>query len=125
MTSPPPVTFSASGKVATVTVAGDLDLQSVPALREALLRATQRTPEVLLVDLTGVPFCDSTGMGVLATAAKRMTALGGRLVLSGVQPLPRRVFDLTGLSSAVEVHPVEAGDLHASLEVEVGSRPTP
>lgn len=117
MTPPPPVSFSASGRVATVKVAGDLDLHTVPALREGLLQATQRTPAVLHVDLTDVAFCDSTGMGVLATAAKRMSTLGGRLVISGAQPMPRRVFDLTGLSSVVEVHPVEAGDPTESLEL--------
>lgn len=114
----PSVAVSASGRVATVVVCGDLDLHTVPALREALLAGTRYEPAVLHVDLSGVPFCDSTGMSVLATAAKRMGVIGGRLVISGAQPLPHRVFALTGLSAVAEVHTAEAGDLSASLELE-------
>lgn len=118
MAAKPSVAVSASGRVATVVVAGDLDLHTVPALREALLAGTKAQPEVLHVDLSGVEFCDSTGMSVLATAAKRMGVLGGRLVISGAQPLPHRVFALTGLSALAEVHPAEVGDLSASFELE-------
>lgn len=114
----PSVAVSASGRVATVVVSGDLDLHTVPALREALLAGTRHEPAVLHVDLTGVPFCDSTGMSVLATAAKRMGVLGGRLVISGAQPLPFRVFTLTGLSTVAEVHKAEAGDPSSALELE-------
>ncbi|MDP3712319.1 MAG: STAS domain-containing protein [Mycobacteriales bacterium] len=118
MTAKPSVALSASGRVATVVVTGDLDLHTVPALREALLTGTKAGPDVLHVDLVGVDFCDSTGMSVLATAAKRMGVLGGRLVVSGAQPLPYRVFALTGLTALVEVHPADAGDLSASWELE-------
>jgi anti-sigma B factor antagonist len=114
----PTVAVSASGRVATVVVSGDLDLHTVPALREALLTGTRHEPAVLHVDLTGVPFCDSTGMSVLATAAKRMGVLGGRLVISGAQPLPYRVFALTGLSKVAEIHTAEAGDPSDALELE-------
>lgn len=114
----PQVAVNASGRVASVVVTGDLDLHTVPALREALLAGTRAEPAVLHVDLSGVPFCDSTGMSVLATAAKRMAVLGGRLVISGAQPLPYRVFELTGLAVLAEIHRVDAGDPSASWELE-------
>ena len=51
----------------------------------------------VIVDLTGVTFIDSAGLGVLVREAKRLSALGGTCVLVADDPRILRIFEITGL----------------------------
>ena len=53
-----------------VRLAGELDLYNAHAVRDQLLAAAERGPERLVVDLSGLTFIDSTGLGVLIEARK-------------------------------------------------------
>jgi anti-sigma B factor antagonist len=80
-----------------VTAAGELDLATAPQLREALLRVFEReTPAHLVVDLSGVEYADSTALGVLVGARRRVTASEGRMTVVAT-PGVQRVMQLTGL----------------------------
>lgn len=83
---------------ARLTLAGDLDVGSVPRLRAALQEAVDDGPEVIELDLGGVDFVDSTGLGVLIGAHRRAGETGGRLVAVAVSPALQRVLELTGVS---------------------------
>src|SRR6266571_803816 len=54
-----------------VRLAGELDLYNAHALRDELVAAAEREPERLVVDLSGLTFIDSTGLGVLIEARTR------------------------------------------------------
>jgi anti-sigma B factor antagonist len=89
---------------AIVRVRGDVDIASAPKLREALLEVLAETPAThLVVDLSDVEFIDSTGIGVVVGAHKRVTANGGRLTAVVVTPAVHRVLRTTGLLSAWRV----------------------
>lgn len=88
-----------------VLVAGEVDLTTAPRLRERLKQLMAEGRHHLLIDLAGVGFCDSTGLGVLIGALKRARSEDGDVVLSGLSPSLQRVFSLTGLDQAFEVHP--------------------
>ncbi|MGC5010084.1 STAS domain-containing protein [Streptosporangium sp. DT93] len=92
--------------VAVIRAAGELDLGFAPVLRERLfqVRELPEAPSALIVDLAGVFFCDSVGLGVLIAALRHSQATGLRLVLSGVHGTVERVLSLTGLSTAFEIH---------------------
>lgn len=93
-----------SKNVALVEVAGELDLHSAPQLRAELGRAIEdkevESPRIV-VDLAGVTFLDSTGVGVLVGALKRAREAQGALHFCGAQPRVRRVFEITGLIGAL------------------------
>jgi anti-anti-sigma factor len=80
-----------------IEVDRDLDLVSASTLTSAIALADESAAgRTIIVSLEHSPYCDGSGLGVLATAKK---LLGARLVI--VVPLDnrvRRVFDLTGLS---------------------------
>jgi len=85
--------------VTRLDVAGELDLATAPALREAvagLLAAGEAL--TLVLELSGVSFLDSSGLGALLQARAEVLAAGGRLSLAGVQPGPRRVIAIAGLA---------------------------
>lgn len=87
----------------TLCVAGELDVATAPALREALLDALGRDPiPDLVVDTREVTFVDSSGLAVLLMAARRWTAEERRLVLRPGAPVSR-VVDLLGVRRAFEV----------------------
>lgn len=85
-----------------VTVAGELDVATAPSLREAL------TPllgdgVVIALDLSKVEFIDSTGVGVLIGAMKRLQAVGGALRIEAASPGVQRVLEMTGVTRALGV----------------------
>ena len=92
----------------TVVLAeGDFDLSTIGLLRQTLLQATaeQKAPGRIIVDMSGVTFADSTAIGVIIGAHKRVEAHGG--VLSVVLPpgsTVRKVFELTGLTQLITTY---------------------
>jgi anti-sigma B factor antagonist len=87
----------------TVTVEGEVDVATAPALRDELYRLIEQGTSEVVVDLSGMDFIDSTGLGVFVGALKRARESGGGIELRGLQPSARKVFDITGLSSAFTI----------------------
>jgi anti-sigma B factor antagonist len=54
-------------------------------------------PKRLMVDLSGVPYMDSSGVGTLVEVFRRVTAYRGKMVLFGLTPRVRSVFEITKL----------------------------
>lgn len=88
-----------------LAVYGDLDVESGPVLRDALLAAMSAHPACrLVVDLEGVDFLDSAGLGVLVGGRERARSQDGDLVLVATGVGVLRVLELTGLDRAFAVH---------------------
>jgi anti-anti-sigma factor len=87
-----------------LAVNGTVDVATVPALRDALLRLVADRPGGrVVVDLDGVTALDDTGLGVLLGVAGRAREAGGDLVVVCAGERLRRRFAVTGLDRAVEV----------------------
>jgi anti-anti-sigma factor len=81
--------------VAVADVGGDLDLDGAPKLCAAIENTA--LDEHVVVDLSGVGFCDSTGLKALMDAAREVAVRGRRLVVVAPQEGPvRRVLAMTG-----------------------------
>jgi anti-sigma B factor antagonist len=78
----------------------EIDLPCVAELR-ALLDAHDVAVD-LLVDMGGVRFCDSSGIGALIDTLKRHRAAGSRFAVTGLQPQVRHVFDMMGVLAYLE-----------------------
>ncbi|MDT0386641.1 STAS domain-containing protein [Streptomyces dubilierae] len=88
-----------------VTVRGEMDLLTAPALRDRLDLLTAGPCPDLVLDLRAVSFIDCTGLGVLCRARNRVLARRGRLRLVGGGAFLRRLFRYTGVAGAFEVLP--------------------
>ena len=77
------------------------DILGIPA-RE-LYRLIDRGTTRIVVDLGGMEFIDSTGLGVFVGALKRSREGGGELELRSLKPAARKIFDITGLSTAFHI----------------------
>lgn len=87
-----------------VSVTGELDVATAPGLRNQIVKLASNGTSKLLLDLSGVEFLDSTGLGVIIGALKRLKGLGGELRLCGGEPGIRRVFELTGLDKILHLY---------------------
>ena len=94
---------------------GDLDLEGAPALT-AELRALLG-PRPIVLDLTGVEFMDSSGLGVLVGAHKDATSRGGALILAAPSPRVRKIFKVTKLHKVFAVHDTPEQATQAALHL--------
>jgi anti-sigma B factor antagonist len=88
-----------------VSVYGELDVATTPDLREQLIKLVAEGSNRLVLDLEGVDFLDSTGLGTIISILKRTRTHGGDLRLVCTQARITRLFEITGLDKAVPLLP--------------------
>ena len=103
------INVSHQGGVRLVRVAGDLDLMTAPQLSNAVSDADSLRGVVL--DLSGVGFMSSAGVGVVSALNRRLQARGAELVIAGAQPDVAMLLEVTGLAAHVTI----AADADAAL----------
>jgi anti-sigma B factor antagonist len=81
-----------------VAIEGDLDIASVPAVRERLLSLLRPGASLLVIDMSAVRYADASGLEVLVSTQRRAGLLGGTLRLAALQPAVSRILTVTGLS---------------------------
>lgn len=91
--------------VAVVAVDGVVDAGSVDALRGELDGLLSGGDQRFVVDLTGVPFMDSSGLAVLVSTFKRVRIGEGDVRLAGLQEDVQRVFQLVRLDRVFDLFP--------------------
>lgn len=87
-----------------VSAVGEIDLYTAPTLQAKLTEAVRDGPVDVIIDLSRVEFCDSTGMNVLLAALKRIREREGSLALAGPQSPVRRILEITGLDTVFTVY---------------------
>lgn len=90
---------------AIVSVTGELDLMTAPQFRESLLEAQASEKALVIVDLTNVTFIDSTAIGVLVGAFKRLRDGGIGMIIATQSPRVLRVFEVTDLDQLIKIVP--------------------
>ncbi len=83
----------------TVTMAGEVDLDSAPHLHQALQEADAPWGTHVIADLSGVTLMDSTGVRALLACYEHAQERGGTLSVTGAQSLVERILHLSGVLS--------------------------
>jgi anti-sigma B factor antagonist len=81
---------------------GDLDLATAPVLAQRIAVACQANPAEILLDFTGVTFCDSSGIRECILASEKCAASGIKMKMLGAGEQVSRVFEIVGLSDRFE-----------------------
>ncbi|MBV9806354.1 MAG: STAS domain-containing protein [Solirubrobacterales bacterium] len=92
-----------SRRATTVTISGELDLLSAPALERALERLPESEAELIIVDLRGLEFMDSTGLHLLVQAQQKAHESGRRFALIKGGEQVQRLFELTGVTENLTI----------------------
>ncbi|MDG9704655.1 STAS domain-containing protein [Streptomyces sp. DH37] len=85
------------GTVTVVAVTGELDHHSSPGLRSGVLELVRGGHPHVVLDVSGVAFCDSSGLSALINLWHNARADGGSLVLCSVPGRLDRLLRMTGL----------------------------
>lgn len=91
------------GRTAIAALQGEFDLACANEVRRQLDEVIDAGVSRLVVDLQGVRFIDSSGLGVLLGRYRRLSEAGGELLLLGPRPSVRTVLDLSGVPQVVRV----------------------
>src|SRR4051812_3133731 len=82
---------------ATLALVGEIDLASAHLLVDSIDDAIDDGVKTIILDFAGVTFVNSTGLGAMVAATKRLRADGGDLVLRQFRGIPASALATTGL----------------------------
>lgn len=92
------------GQWSVLHVAGELDMATVPQMRQTILTLTSKGCQYLVLDLGGVDLIDSTGLGALVGAVKRLKSNDGQLRMVNASGRVLELFAFTGLDKVFDTY---------------------
>ncbi|SDD49654.1 STAS domain-containing protein [Streptomyces prasinopilosus] len=103
--SPLTITARAAATGPVLEITGDLDHATAPGLRRAVNRLTLTGGHLLVLDLTGLEFCDSSGITAFLAARNLAVEQGGDMALAAVPADTARILRIAGLDRVFTLHP--------------------
>ena len=88
-------------------LAGEIDVLTVTDLSAMVNETLRQPPTRIMLDMAGVTFCDSQGLGTLVVLSRKAQHARSVLALSDVGDFLLRVLDITGLRSALMISSIE------------------
>src|ERR1700709_2699027 len=104
-----------------VAIRGETDILTAPGVKERVWGAIEAGRDFVVVDLTGTTFIDSSSLGVLISAHRRLTNRDGRLIIACNVAAVLNTFKIPGLNAVLEV----VSDREAALAARNAPAPTP
>ncbi len=96
------------GDVSVFALDGDLDASTAPELARSLADALAAGRTKYVLDLSGVPFLDSSGIAAIVHHFKRVRIGAGDVMLSGVRPEVMKILLLIRLDRVFDIHSTAA-----------------
>ena len=91
--------------VAILSLRGEIDVYTAPRMRQAIVDLVDAGSLNIVVDMASVDFLDSTGLGVLVGALKRLRSAGGSFALVCDKEPLLKIFRITALDQVFPLHP--------------------
>jgi anti-anti-sigma factor len=91
------------GPDTVVEAVGDIDLRSSQDFQQALLAVAEEKPRRIVVDLSAVPYMDSSGVASLVKLLSRARKVGATLHLAGLNERVRSIFEITRLERVFDI----------------------
>jgi len=105
----PTTRVDAASKSVIASIRGEIDLHNSPDLRGTLLELlTKHEPKRLVLNLSQVPYMDSSAIAVLVEALQKIRKSGGRIFLTDLQPRVKGLLEIARLDSIFVVAKDEA-----------------
>ena len=99
------VSSRSQGDHELVIATGEIDLYTAPRLHSEIAAVTDSAAPAsrVIVDMSGVEFCDSTRMNVLLSCLRQARERGGELELAAPRPAIKKILQVTGLDAVFTV----------------------
>jgi anti-sigma B factor antagonist len=98
------ITVESVDDVPVIRAAGELEIATVPEMRAVVAEISERRPRALVFDFGRITYMDSSGLGILVSAKKRLAADKGEVVLITEQPVVLKALSLSGLDQIIRVY---------------------
>ncbi|MGH2530000.1 MAG: STAS domain-containing protein [Actinomycetota bacterium] len=85
-------------------VRGEVDLYTSPQLRDGITELLDQGANRIVIDLSGIEFMDSTGLGVLVVGLKRAKERNGEFALVCREGSVQKILSITGLDRVFSIH---------------------
>jgi len=109
------VSSANQGGAWVVSARGEVDLMGTPTLKAELRAVQAKAPKRIVVDLSGVAYMDSSGLATLVECMQAARKQGFSLVLCGLQPRVKAIFDIAKLTLVFTIVPTLAAALGNDL----------
>ena len=86
-----------------VLVSGEIDVYTASRLKEVVNPLASQDHVEMVINLSGVSFMDSTGLGVLVGLFKTVKSHNGKFQIIGLSNRLKRLFDITGLAEIIQI----------------------
>lgn len=97
------------GDAVVATVVGEIDLKTSPELRETLLElVNQNKPKKVVLNLSKVPYMDSSAIAALVESLQKLRKAGGAMYLTDLQPRVKGLLEIAKLNSIFKIVADEA-----------------
>jgi len=96
--------FQVEGQALIVTLRGELDLHTSPGFKDAMVHLFESHPTLshLIMDVQGLTFVDSSGLGVILGRYRELQERGGRLYFVQANPQIKRILQMSGFQKISE-----------------------
>jgi anti-sigma B factor antagonist len=101
------ITVETLDDVPVVRASGELDLGSVPEMRAVVTEVAERRPRAMVFDFQNISYIDSSGLGILVSAKKRLGAHAGEVVVITARASVLKALSLSGLDQIIPIYPSE------------------
>ncbi|MFJ7147204.1 STAS domain-containing protein [Streptomyces sp. NPDC100445] len=103
MSNVPSVVKTRLGHALVAVFDGEMDYLTGPMFRTEFLDLLASGDTFVVLDVAGVPFCDSAGLNALLAAHRRAREIGTRLVLAAVPDQLRQLLRITGVDEIIDI----------------------
>ena len=116
-------TVADAGRATVVSLDGELDVYTTPKLKTVVVRLLGEGRALLVLDMSGLTFCDANGLGALLGCRRQVREHGGYLRLVRVGEQMAKLLRLTGLERVLPAYPSPPGSVLAEILESVNPRP--
>lgn len=92
------------GNVTQLTLTGKLDLVNAVEVKEKVKKLLGQNRTMIHIDMSGVEFINSSGLGAMVSILKEIRMRQGRMTVSNLVPYIAEIFEITKLSHAFEIY---------------------
>jgi anti-anti-sigma factor len=101
------ITVESVDDLPVIRAEGELDLSTVPEMRPVVTQVTERQPRAIVFDFRGISYMDSSGLGILVSAKKRLGLYRGEVIVITQQSSVLKALSLSGLDQILRIYPTE------------------
>jgi len=90
--------------VTILKLEGELDVYTSPKLKEKIMTLIKTERPFVVLDLKGLSYMDSTGLGVMGAGLKRFRENGGNIVLVSPQKIIQKILEITNMDVSLKIY---------------------